>query len=267
MPYSPDDSRAFGVTHVPAPPNSTASFPPVKAVNRAGSTEKFEAFYERSFGETGRAAAATVLNRAEPDLETLSGVFGRNFAAYDGDRFVVVLARLGDGARTYREQTPHGMTFFCDLQTTPRPEPRQSCFFVALQIGDLLAGRAGWGTRIAAALARVLATAIYPLRIIGFATASVWLDGERENLTANQLRECTSDTGGAVLFLNYLHYQLGFSWTEIASRPEATLGTLSRRLTGTDQEPARFEALLRENLPPGRPTRMLGDNPFPMSLS
>jgi hypothetical protein len=263
---SESSGTALGVTRRTAPANSTASFPPIPAVNRAGHTDHFEVFYERSFGESGRSVGATILDRAESDLGTLSGVFGLPPPGdpvdqdRERDRFVVVLARLDEDRRTYREDR----VIFCDLQTTPRPEPRQSSFYVAFQLATIHAERAGWDAPIADALGRAIATAIYPRRIVGFATAPVWLDGDREDVCGRPLGPGLSATGGAVLFVNFLHYQLGLSWKEIAAIPGPDLGTVARRLTGTGTKSGEFRSLMDSYFPVGLPSRLIGDNPFPL---
>jgi hypothetical protein len=258
MNISGSSGPVLGVTRWPAPSNSTASFPPVQAVNHAGRTDNFEAFYDRSFGETGRSIAAAILDRAEADLETLSRTFGRPAPA--GDPFVVVLARLDDDRRSYRESR----VIFCNLETTPRPESRQCSFYVAFQLAALCADRVGWDAIIGEALARALATAVYPRRIAGFATSSVWLDGGREDVFSGPLVPGLSTTGGAVLFINFLHYQLGFSWTEIVATPGPDLRSVALRLTGTGDQPEVFRSLMDSHFPVGLPARVLGDNPFPL---
>jgi hypothetical protein len=261
---SGSSGTALRVTRRPAPANSTASFPSIPAVNRAGRTEHFEVFYERSFGETGRSVGATILDRAESDLWTLSGVFGLPLPGHpagpEADRFVVVLARLDEDRRTYREDR----VIFCDLQTTPRPEPRQSSFYVAFQLAAVLAERAGWEAPIGEALARTIATAIYPRRIVGFATAPVWLDGDRVDVFDGPLGAGLAATGGAVLFVNFLHYQLGFPWRHIAATPEPDLGAVARRLTGSGTRAEEFRSLMDSCFPSGLPSRLIGDNPFPI---
>jgi hypothetical protein len=81
-----------------------------------------------------------------------------------------------------------------------------------------------------------------------------------------------SATGGAVLFVNYLHYQLGFSWHEIAATPESDLGALGRRLIGDGHapedrtSPSMFRSLMDSNFPVGLPSHLVGDNPYPLDL-
>jgi NAD(P)-dependent dehydrogenase (short-subunit alcohol dehydrogenase family) len=257
----------FGPNHLEAPPNSELSFPEVAVTNYAGRTEHFQAYYDRSFGETGRTAAAVVLNRAERDLEVIRNIFG----SADGDRsFRVVLGRLPENSRSFRlvgdEQEDDGaLTVFCDLQTTPRPEPFQSCFFLALQISEVSATEAGWDAGVAPAVARVIASALYPRRILGFSSASFWLDGARDDGLREPVQPGAEGTGAAVLFLNYLHFQLGFSWAEIARTASPSLAALALRLTGSDEHPSAFRSLLADRCPPDRPSGLLSDNPFPIA--
>jgi NAD(P)-dependent dehydrogenase (short-subunit alcohol dehydrogenase family) len=250
-----------GVTHLVAPPNSDASFPGMTVTNRAGRTEHFEVFYDRVLGESGRAAGGIVLNRAERDLATIRDWFD---VQTDLGQFVVVLGSLPDNACTYREQaSDHGpVTLFCDVLTTPRLEALQSCFYVALQLADLTATASGWDAGTAGALSRVLATSLYPRRIAGFATAWVWMEGDRN--TAGHGAAPGAETGRAVLFLNYLHYQLGFSWKEIAATRGPTLGAVARRLTGSEDRLDEFRSLLERHYPVGQPMASLVDNPFPL---
>jgi NAD(P)-dependent dehydrogenase (short-subunit alcohol dehydrogenase family) len=253
---------AIGVTHLAAPPNAVSSFSGIGTANRVGRTRHFEVFYDRVFGETGRFAGAIVLNRAERDLTALRDWFG---LSSDSEQFTVVLSRLAEEARAFREdESGSSTTLFCDVQTTPRLEAFQSSFFVVFQLADMFAARVGWDPEIGAALARVLAAALYPRRIAGFATAWLWLEGDRTDFSLDSLGHDSAATGGAVLFLNYLHHQLGFSWHEIVASPASTLGTLATRLTGSNDDFSRFRSMLEEYHPSGQPSALLTDNPFPL---
>jgi len=254
----------MSVTHLPAPANSDVSLAGIRALNRVGGTEHFEVFYDRSLGETGRSAGAVVLNRAERDLATIREWFGDSVPL--PDHFTVVLARLPDDSRASRALDDHGQPtiLLCDVQTTPQLEALQSSFFLTVLLAELLAVAAGWETAMAGALARVLATALYPRRILGFATGWVWLESKRDDFSAIQLPLTPGATGYAVLFLNYLHHQLGFPWYEIATTVSPTLGAVAERLTGSSGEVASFRSLLAEHLPVGAPSALRTDNPFPL---
>jgi NAD(P)-dependent dehydrogenase (short-subunit alcohol dehydrogenase family) len=252
----------LGVTHLASPANSDTSFPAVRTTNRAGRTEHFEVFYDRGLGESGRAAGGIVLNRAENDLSRIREWFDLR---PDDEEFVVVLARLPEHARTYRLTMPDDKRsiVFCDVDTTPRLEALQSCFFVALQLADSYAVASGWDAVIGGALARVLATSLYPRRIAGFTTSWVWMEGGRN--VGNAGHEPWAATGQAVLFLNYLHHQLGFRWREIATSTAPTLDAIAERLTGSSEDHlAAFRALLAMHYPVGQPSAFFPDNPFPL---
>ncbi|MDQ6784315.1 MAG: SDR family oxidoreductase [Actinomycetota bacterium] len=256
----------ISATHLGVPANSDVSFPGVPAVNRAGRTEHFEVLYERTLGETGRFAGAAVLNRAEWDLATIREWFGA--LRLPSEDFTVVLARTADYVGASRDVGEAGgtTTVFCDVQTVPAVEPLQSSFFLAVVLSDLFAAAAGWDPAPAGALARTLATALYPRRIIGFTTAWVWLESDRDDFAAEPLPSPppAAATGCAVLFLNYLHHQLGFSWREIAALAAPTLGALAARLTGSEGEPDRFRSLLAEHFRAGEPSQQQTDNVFPL---
>lgn len=252
-------------TYLVAPANSDTSFPGVPTVNWAGRTGRFDAFYDRALGETGRLAGATVLNRAERDLTTISGWF--DVRRPSSESFTIVLARVpGGGCASSRTgDAGERTTLYCDVQTTPRVEALQSSFFLAVLLADLHANAAGWDAITSAALARVLATALYPRRVVGFATAWIWLESERDDFVATPLPPDLTATGCAVLFLNYLHHQLGFSWREIVARPAPTLGAVAELLTGSDEEFGRFRSLVAEHLPVGEPVTQPTDNIFPLA--
>ncbi|MDQ2727153.1 MAG: SDR family oxidoreductase [Actinomycetota bacterium] len=252
-------------TYLDAPANSDASFPGVPAVNRAGRTDRFEVFYDRFLGEAGRVAGSTVLDRAERDLTTISGWFDERRLPHEN--FTVVLAHVAGGAGASRHIGGEGepTTLYCDVQTTPHLEALQSSFFVTVLLADLYANDVGWDANTSAALARVLAAALYPRRVVGFATARIWLESVRDDFVSTPLAAGLTATGCAVLFFNYLHHQLGFSWREIAATPAPTLGDVAKRLTGSDDELNRFQSLLAEHLPVDEPVAQPTDNVFPLA--
>ena len=251
---------AVGVTQTRVTTPATRSIEGVGAVVRGGRTEHFEAWFSAALGEAGRSAAATVLNRAERDLAAIRGWFGDPPSPQSP--VAVVLARLPDDMRAYR--IDGGVTVCCDLQTTPRPEPLGSAFLLATQLTFLVAAAGGWSPDIAAVFGRVLATALYPRRIVGFATAALWLDGGRPAIAAGGPLSSPQACGGAALFLNYLHHQLGFSWEEIVSTPVASLGELAARLTGEDDTEQAFMRALAEHFPAEQLSGVTTDNPFPL---
>ena len=262
---------AVAVTHEPTPParlrlpealRGVESLDGVGPLDGAGRTDHFEAFYAHRLGETGRDVAARVLDRAERDLAIVAEWFGVPLP--DGERAVVVLARLTDEARSFRFECAGRRVIVCDVHTTPRAEPLQSSFHLALQLAHFHAARR-WDAVLGGALARVLATAMYPKRIAGFATAACWLDGDRDDLLDVPLPDTPAAMGCAVLFFNYLHHQCGVPWAEIARSPRPTLAGVADAVAGPSVEPKAFFELLDLHVPRDRPCGLWVDNPFPLA--
>ena len=66
---------------------------------------------------------------------------------------------------------------------------------------------------------------------------------------------------GAVLFLNWLRYQLKFSWQEIVAAGASTLSQVYTNLTGHTDGFAQFSALMQAHFPAGSPSGALqGEN-------
>jgi len=71
--------------------------------------------------------------------------------------------------------------------------------------------------------------------------------------------------GCSVLFLNWLHYQLNFSWKEIILAGAPTLAKTYKNISGRTDGLERFKALLQYHFPEGQPSGVTSDNVFPLS--
>jgi hypothetical protein len=160
---------------------------------------------------------------------------------------------------------------YCDSQTSP-VDAAFTGFLLMAEVVEVFSANQnmGWncGGGNGEGLSRALATALYPAEISkpGFATAGVWLDGNRPNYV-NRNPNTDQDAlvnGCSVLFLNYLRYQLGFSWNSIVSAGASTLAKTYKKLTGKTTAFVPFKALLDQHFPPGQPSNLMTDNPFPL---
>jgi hypothetical protein len=127
-------------------------------------------------------------------------------------------------------------------------------------------GRWGCGTSSGEGLSRILATERYPTELDGFASAPTWLDGGRPNwvdTTENTDRNYPS-IGCSVLFLNYLRYQLHYSWSKIIAAGATTLAGTYTALTGRTDSWTRFTTVVASRYPAGTPSGVTGDNIFPI---
>ncbi len=109
---------------------------------------------------------------------------------------------------------------------------------------------------------------MYPGELDGFFTAASWLDSpDRPDWVSQTDRtdQNAVSTGCAVLFLNYLRHQLSFSWPEIVGAAGSTLEQTYEALTGNTGGFTSFKALLDSSFPPGQPSGLGTDNPFPLT--
>jgi len=128
----------------------------------------------------------------------------------------------------------------------------------------------GWGCGDSngEGLSRILANEIYPnVEPPNFVSAPVWLDNGRPDYVN---RTDATDTnymsiGCSVLFLNWLHYQLNFSWKEIILAGAQTLAKTYKNLTGRTDGLERLKTLLQYHFPEGQPSGVTSDNVFPLS--
>ena len=115
----------------------------------------------------------------------------------------------------------------------------------------------------------MLASALYPgvLEGLGYVSAADWLNSRRRNFVWRTLPTDRSGLGNgcAVLFLNYLHVQLGLGWDKICQAAAPTLAGTYKALTGKKAPFAEFAALLEKKFPRGQHTDLATDNPFPIN--
>jgi hypothetical protein len=123
-------------------------------------------------------------------------------------------------------------------------------------------------------LSRVLANDMVPgVEPQNFMSAPVWLDQPSDN--TGVLREDwvskteQTDTnyfsiGCSVLFLNWMRFQLNHPWADIIAAGAATLAATYANLTGNNNGYTTFKAFIDQKFPPGKPSNLATDNPFPL---
>ena len=230
--------------------------------NLQGQTQHFAVYADPALGADGRQDAAVVLARCEGDYARVSGYFGGLTAG----PFAVVLFASPNGAY---HLTCRATDLFCDAATAPANGELSEFLNVAefVEVFEAVQG-IGWdcGMGNGEGLSRVLATDAYPAQLDGFATAPAWLDSRRDDYVDRNFNGDTNSlaNGCSVLFLNWLRFQLNFSWAQIVGAGASTLGQTYTRLTGKSDGFKQFTALLAAHFPPARPSRLNGDNPFPL---
>jgi len=231
-----------------------------------GSTSNFQVYVIPELGAAGQAIARGVLANCERDYNTIKGYFGG--ITPKSLPFHVVIAQNVGGAYHYGCLATE---IYCDSQASPL-DPAFTSFLLMAEAVEVFSAsqNLGWdcGAGNGEGLSRVLATALYPTEIQkpGLATAGVWLEGNRPNWVnrnANTDQDAVVN-GCDVLFLNYLRYQLGYSWNLIVGAATPTLAKTYKKLTGKKNAFAPFKSLLDRHFPPGQPSNLMTDNPFPL---
>ena len=230
--------------------------------NLRGQTSHFAVYSDPALGADGAQDAAVVLAKCEADYSTVSGYFGGIAAG----PFAVILFSNPNGAY---HATCAATDLFCDATSGPANGDMSEFLNIAefVEVFEAAQGR-GWncGKGNGEGLSRVLATDAYPAQLDGFATAAFWLDSRRVNYVDKNFNSDTSSlaNGCSVLFLNWLRFQLKFSWTQIVGAAAPTLGQTYAKLTGKKDGFKQFSTLLAAHFPKGRPSGLAGDNPFPL---
>jgi hypothetical protein len=94
-------------------------------------------------------------------------------------------------------------------------------------------------------------------------TANAWAKAGRPNWVDQMDPSDKHDPsiGCAVLFLNWLHFVRGFSWTDIIATDRRTLAQIYADLTGSNDGWAQFSTDMARRFPDG--TAIPSDQPFP----
>ena len=223
-----------------------------------GSTQHFTVYYDPSLGGDGATIAAGVLQTCEQDYARVSAWFGGiNLSSMN-----VIIAPGISGA--YHHGCS-GTDLYCGARTGP-VDVNYTRFVLMAEVVEVFSAAQGgaWncGASNGEGLSRVLATQLYPAEAAGFATAPKWLDGGQpdwiDNTDSTDLNPVS--TGCATLFLNWLHYELGYSWRQIVGAAAPTLAGTYANLTS---RPDGFLSLVRAKFPAGS-SGLNGDNAFPL---
>lgn len=235
------------------------------ATTLAGSTAHFQVYYETGFAN-GAAIAGGVLATVESDYAKQVDWFGG--LVLPAFPINVIIASGIGGAYHYGCS---GTDLYCDGDTAANPDIDHTRMLVVAEEVEVFeaAQNRGWncGADNGEGLSRVLATELYPAELDGFATAAAWLDSSNRPDWVSQTDPTDQNavsTGCAVLFLNYLSYQLNYGWQQIVAAAGATLEQTYAALTGKAGGFAPFNALLDTRFPPGQPSGLTTDNPFPI---
>jgi hypothetical protein len=241
-----------------------------------GTTDHFTVSYDPQLGEAGITLADAILAACEADYSTLRGYFGG--ITPPGLPFNILITSGQTGAS-------HSTCADVNLSVGGRSAAGVSAgFILSLVIAEEdevfeAASGLGWdcGASHGEGLSRVLANDMYRgVEPPNFMSAPVWLDqtspdfGYRPDFITRTLPfEEGGDRdywaiGCSVLFLNWLRFQLGYSWNQIIAAGAATLDSVYQKLTVRTDALQRFQSHIEANYPSGTPSGLATDQPFPL---
>lgn len=232
-------------------------------------TPHFRVSVDPGLGAKGTKVADALLATCEQDFLTLQGYFGGITPKSMPFHLIVTSGNTGAShatcAATALSIGAHSgpLEFMRSLVIAEEDEVFEANF------------RHGWdcGASNGEGLSRVLANDMVPgVEPQGFVSPPVWLD-QPSDVTGVLREDWVSKTdptdtnyfsiGCSVLFLNWLRFQLGHSWKEIIAAGAPTLAGVYRNLTGKTDAWATFSGVINAKYPPGTPSGLTKDNPFP----
>jgi hypothetical protein len=230
----------------------------------AGNTANFSVSYETSLGQTGADLAQAILQTCERDFATLQQIFGGLTPA--SLPFNVQITSDNTGAS-------HASCLGTDI--TVGGESGAVDFIRSLLVAEedevfMANFGEGWdcGASPGEGLSRVLANEIYQnAEPPNFVSSNSWLNLDpRPDFVdrADPTDQNYESIGCSVLFLNWLRFQLGFSWQAIVSGGGATLAQTYQGVTGKQTAWADFSAFMEGQFPSGQSYSLDTDNPFPV---
>jgi hypothetical protein len=228
----------------------------------AGTTEHFSVEYQRHLGYSGQVLAQGVLRDCEADFAQLTEWFGGVVPQHLPFRVSIVRGSFGAFHESCGDTHVHCSAF--DGHNAELVEMVN----MAEAVEVFSARNAGWdcGGSTGEGLSRVLATELHPTQLDGFATAGDWLNSRRENFVDHNAPTDLDpvSTGCAVLFLNYLHHQLGHPWATIVAHGRPTLAETYHALENKNDGWEQFSTLVAARYPPGKHAAVTTDNVFPI---
>jgi hypothetical protein len=243
--------------------------PKAEFAAHAQQTAHFRVSVDPGLGQQGQQVANALLQTCEQDYATLQGFFGG--ITPQSLPFHLIVTSGGDGAS-------HATCLATALSIGANSGPLQFMRSLVIaeedEVFEANFGH-GWncGFSNGEGLSRVLANDMVPgVEPPDFVSPPVWLDEipdsgvQRENWVTQTDQTDTNyfSIGCSVLFLNWLRFQLNYSWAQIIAAGAPTLAGTYQNLTGQNDGWAKFKALIDQKFPPGQPSNVNTDNPFPL---
>ena len=237
----------------------------ISSVTHAGSTAHFDVSYVTALGNEGADLANAILQNCERDYTTLQ----QNFGGLTPERlpFVVQITEDSTGAS-------HSSCMGTDISVGGKSAANVDFIrsLLVAEADEVFMANFGHGWDCGASngegLSRVLANDIYKgAEPADFVSSDVWLSLDPRPNYVDHTEPSDTDynsIGCSVLFLNWLRFQLNYTWTEIVAAGTATLAGTYKNLTGKSTAWKDFETVINSHFPSGQQYNTGTDNPFPL---
>lgn len=257
--------------HVYAPRGAkVVVHPSAKHKAHPRSTAHFKVSVDPGLGAAGSNIADQLLSTCEQDFLTLQGYFGG--ITPGALPFHLIVTSGSDGAS---HASCDATELSIGANSGPVPFMRSLVIAEEDEVFEANFGH-GWdcGASNGEGLSRVLANDMVPgVEPEGFVSPPVWLDGPPQGGVLREdwiTKTDPTDTnyfsiGCSVLFLNWLRFQLNFPWMQVIAAGAPTLAETYKNLTGKSDAFATFKAVVDNAFPPGQPSNLKTDNPFPLA--
>jgi hypothetical protein len=243
--------------------------PKAEFAAHAKQTAHFKVSVDPGLGQKGQEVANALLQTCEQDYGTLQGFF--NGITPQALPFHLIVTSGGDGAS---HATCQATALSIGANSGPLGFMRSLVIAEEDEVFEANFGH-GWncGFSNGEGLSRVLANDMVPgVEPQDFVSPPVWLDQisdsgvQREDWVTKTDQTDTNyfSIGCSVLFLNWLRFQLNYPWAQIIAAGAPTLAGTYQNLTGKNDGYAKFKALIDQKFPPGQPSNVTTDNPFPL---
>jgi hypothetical protein len=237
-------------------------------VTHAGNTAHFEVYYLSRLGQKGAALAQAILQTCERDYTALQAIFG---GITPGRLpFVVQITSDSTGAS-------HSSCLGTDIMVGGNSGNNVDFIrsLLVAEVDEVFMANFGHGWDCGASpgegLSRVLANDLYRnVEPADFVSSNVWLNLDPRPDFVDEADPTDTNyesIGCSVLFLNWLRFELNYSWAAIVSAGGAILADTYRGLTGKATAWADFTAVINTYFPAGRTYRLKNDNPFPVQMA
>ena len=246
-------------------------------VTSAGSTTHFDLAYQTSLGQAGASVAQYLRSACEYDLQRTANLFGLK---WDAMHFTITVLQGNGGA--WHPDPCSNTNIFAGVQTAILPNQIPNYLFlrsmVLSEIVEVLGSRFRWdcGCSNGEGLSRVISDFLVPAqRPNNFLSAKIWLapPSARGDFVSNTFQGDDDHPGDrdypsigcSVLFLNWMHFQVGIPWEEIIDNGAATLEQTYDAIVGSGSDAfGNFSSFINRNAEEVNARANVSDNVFPI---